>query len=178
MMLTTSNDKEIIEFIKDNQEYFFRVAFSYVKNQDQALDIVQEAIVKALQKRYTLRHIEYLKTWFYRILVNECFATIKKSKKLLFLGSYQDFEESLKTKDKYHEEDELYHAMDLLEPKLKMIIILRFFEDMKIEEIAKITRTNTNTVKTRLYKALKILKMNMEEFVWVIKKKKLKFPSN
>ena len=104
MMLTTSNDKEIIEFIKDNQEYFFRVAFSYVKNQDQALDIVQEAIVKALQKRYTLRHIEYLKTWFYRILVNECFATIKKSKKLLFLGSYQDFEESLKTKDKYHEE--------------------------------------------------------------------------
>ena len=55
--------------------------------------------------------------------------------------------------------------MDLLEPKLKMIIILRFFEDMKIEEIAKITRTNTNTVKTRLYKALKILKMNMEEFV-------------
>ena len=97
MMLTTSNDKEIIEFIKDNQEYFFRVAFSYVKNQDQALDIVQEAIVKALQKRYTLRHIEYLKTWFYRILVNECFATIKKSKKLLFLGSYQDFEESLKT---------------------------------------------------------------------------------
>ena len=49
-MLTTSNDKEIIEFIKDNQEYFFRVAFSYVKNQDQALDIVQEAIVKALQK--------------------------------------------------------------------------------------------------------------------------------
>ena len=178
MMLTTSNDKEIIEFIKDNQEYFFRVAFSYVKNQDQALDIVQEAIVKALQKRYTLRHIEYLKTWFYRILVNECFATIKKSKKLLFLGSYQDFEESLKTKDKYHEEDELYHAMDLLEPKLKMIIILRFFEDMKIEEIAKITRTNTNTVKTRLYKALKILKMNMEEFVWVIKKKKLQFPSN
>ena len=165
MMLTTSNDKEIIEFIKDNQEYFFRVAFSYVKNQDQALDIVQEAIVKALQKRYTLRHIEYLKTWFYRILVNECFATIKKSKKLLFLGSYQDFEESLKTKDKYHEEDELYHAMDLLEPKLKMIIILRFFEDMKIEEIAKITRTNTNTVKTRLYKALKILKMNMEQFV-------------
>lgn len=165
MMLTTRNDKEIIEFIKDNQEYFFRVAFSYVKNQDQALDIVQEAIVKALQKRYTLRHIEYLKTWFYRILVNECFATIKKSKKLLFLGSYQDFEESLKTKDKYHEEDELYHDMDLLEPKLKMIIILRFFEDMKIEEIAKITRTNTNTVKTRLYKALKILKMNMEEFV-------------
>lgn len=165
MKLSTSNDKEIIDFIKSNQEYFFRVAFSYVKNQDQALDIVQEAIVKALQKRYTLRHIEYLKTWFYRILINECYSTIKKSKKLIFLGSYQDFETSLKTKDKYNEEDELYHAMDLLEPKLKMIIILRFFEDMKIEEIAKITKTNTNTVKTRLYKALKILKINMEEYI-------------
>ena len=85
MKLSISNDKEIIDFIKNNQDYFFRVAFSYVKNQDQALDIVQEAIVKALQKRYTLRHIEYLKTWFYRILVNECYSTIKKSKKLIVL---------------------------------------------------------------------------------------------
>ena len=42
--------------------------------------------------------------------------------------------------------------------KLKTVIILRFFEDMKIEEIAKITKTNQNTVKSRLYKGLKELK--------------------
>lgn len=163
MKLDYSKDKMIIDFIKDNQEYFYRIAFRYVKNQDQALDIVQEAIVKALQKRYTLRNIEFLKTWFYRILVNECFTTMKKSKKLLFLGSYQDFESSLQTRDQYHEEDDLYHAMDLLDPKLKMIVILRFFEDMKLEEIAKITKTNVSTVKSRLYKALKLLKVNMED---------------
>lgn len=86
MKLDYSKDKMIIDFIKDNQEYFYRIAFRYVKNQDQALDIVQEAIVKALQKRYTLRNIEFLKTWFYRILVNECFTTMKKSRKLLFLS--------------------------------------------------------------------------------------------
>lgn len=163
MKLDYSKDKMIIDFIKDHQEYFYRIAFRYVKNQDQALDIVQEAIVKALQKRYTLRNIEFLKTWFYRILVNECFTTMKKSKKLLFLGSYQDFENSLQTRDQYHEEDDLYQAMDLLDPTLKMIVILRFFEDMKLEEIAKITKTNVSTVKSRLYKALKLLKVNMED---------------
>ncbi len=165
MKLDSNTDKLIIDFIKDNQEYFYRIAFRYVKNQDQALDIVQEAIVKALQKRYTLRNIEFLKTWFYRILVNECFSTIKKSKKLLFLGSYKEFETSLKTRDQYHEDDDLYHAMDLLSPKLKMIVILRFYEDMRIEEIAKVTKTNVSTVKSRLYKALKLLKLNMEDFV-------------
>ena len=42
--------------------------------------------------------------------------------------------------------------------KLRTVIILRYFEDMKIEEIAKITKANVNTVKSRLYKALQVLK--------------------
>ena len=47
--------------------------------------------------------------------------------------------------------------------KLKTVIILRFFEDMKISEIARITKTNESTVKSRLYKGLKELKRLIEE---------------
>ena len=162
MMLTTSNDKEIIEFIKDNQEYFFRVAFSYVKNQDQALDIVQEAIVKALQKRYTLRHIEYLKTWFYRILINESIKSSRKNKKL------EEYEllDNVATDKKYDEEliesIDIYKNIQKLNEKLKTVIILRFFENLKIEEIAYITKTNVSTVKSRLYKGMEELKKSLE----------------
>lgn len=58
---------------------------------------------------------------------------------------------------------DLYKAIDELNPKLKTIIILRFFEDMKLEDIANITHTNVNTVKSRLYKALHLLKINLED---------------
>ena len=55
---------ELIEFIESNQENFYRVAYAYVKHQEDALDIVHDAIVKALQKHHTLRNPKYMKTWF------------------------------------------------------------------------------------------------------------------
>lgn len=64
--------------------------------------------------------------------------------------------------DEYHHLD-LQEAIDHLPDKYKTIIILRYFEDMKIEEIAKIVGENVNTVKTRLYRALKILKVELDE---------------
>ena len=57
---------------------------------------------------------------------------------------------------------DLYQALDKLPIKLKTVVLLRFFEDMKLEEIAQITGVNLSTVKSRLYKALKVLKINME----------------
>ena len=56
----------------------------------------------------------------------------------------------------------LYSAIDDLSPELKTILILRFFEDMKLDEIAEITSLRLSTVKARLYKALKLLKIDME----------------
>lgn len=55
----------------------------------------------------------------------------------------------------------VYVAIDRLPLKLKMVIILRFYEDLKFEEIAEITSTNLSTVKARLYRALKLLKNDM-----------------
>ena len=56
-----------------------------------------------------------------------------------------------------------YEAIEQLNPDLKTVVILRFFEDLKFEDIAKITKTNINTVKSRLYKALKLLRVSIEE---------------
>ena len=59
--------QQLSDYIVAHQEEFYRLAYSYVKNRDAALDVVQESIVKALAKSDTLRRPEYLKTWFYRI---------------------------------------------------------------------------------------------------------------
>ena len=58
---------------------------------------------------------------------------------------------------------EMLSLIEKLEPELKTIIFLRFYEEMKLEEIAKVTETNLSTVKSRLYRALRLLRLEIAE---------------
>ncbi len=148
----------LINYIRDNQDKLYRMAFSYAKNEDAALDIVQEAITKALKNIDKLKEEKYVNTWFYRIVINECLQYIKKNKKMMYCR-LQEIENKVDWKDSItYEGIDTYKYVQKLSPKIKTVILLRFFEDKKIEEIAKITNTNVNTVKSRLYKGLKELR--------------------
>lgn len=157
-----NTEQELIGLIKANKEKYYRVAFSYVKNKEDALDIVHDAIVKALQKINGLRNKEYLETWFYRILINESISFVRKSKNIIYLDELPDSQLPATEDIDREQYMTLYAAIDHLSPKLKTVIILRFFEDMKFDEIAEITGAKLSTVKARLYKALKILKIDIE----------------
>lgn len=148
----------LIEFIEENQDKLYRIAFSYVKNEDLALDIVQESIEKALRNIKTLKHEEYVKTWFYRILINESLGYIRHNKNTT-LCQVEDLKDDIEWNDNITIEGiDLYNNIGKLKEKLRTVIMLRFFEDLKIEEIARITKTSPNTVKSRLYKGLEELK--------------------
>lgn len=149
---------KLIEFIEENQDKLYRIAFSYIKNEDLALDIVQESIEKALRNIKTLKHEEYVKTWFYRILINESLGYIRRNKNTI-LCQVEDLKDDIEWNDNITIEGiDLYNNIGKLKEKLRTVIILRFFEDLKIEEIARITKTSPNTVKSRLYKGLEELK--------------------
>ena len=75
--------QELALFVENNQERFYRIAYTYVKSREDALDVIHDAIVKALQSYHTLRRPEYAKTWFYRILINECNSFLRKNRCLL-----------------------------------------------------------------------------------------------
>ena len=148
--------QQLNAYIVSHQEDFYRLAFSYVKNRDAALDVVQESIVRALSKSDSLRQPEYLKTWFYRILLNESMNHYRRNKRLVPLED--SVADGPAPAGDPAERLDLYAAIDRLDPKEQAIIKLRFFEDMKLEEIARITGTNLNTVKSRLYKSLRKLR--------------------
>ena len=155
-MINISQD-EFAGFVHENQHKFYRLAYSYVKNRDEALDLVQEAVVRALQKLSALRQPEYMKTWFYRILVNECLMYLRK-RKIVNLPYEDLLSESVSTD---LSSLEMLSCIEKLEPKLKTVVFLRFYEDMKLEEIANVTETNLSTVKSRLYRALKLLRLEI-----------------
>ncbi|WP_458862348.1 RNA polymerase sigma factor [Acidaminobacterium chupaoyuni] len=154
--------QEFTEYVREHQQDFYRLSFSYVKNQEAALDVVQEALVKALRSLDFLRSPEFMKTWFYRILVNESLTYLRKHKRETL--SDLSFLENLPAIDRDIAQSlDLYAALDLLEPKLKTIVMLRFFQDMKFSEISEVTGTNINTVKSQLAAALKKLRASIEE---------------
>lgn len=153
--------KLLEDYILNNKESHYRTAYSYVKNKEDALDVVQESIYKALSSIEAIEHIEFLKTWFYRILINTSIDYLRKSRKVTYVDDMILDIHSDRKEDTYQDFD-LQDALDKLPDEYKSIITLRYFEDLKLEEIAEILQQNLNTVKTRLYAGLKKLRIEIE----------------
>ena len=152
----------LVSYIVENQSKFYRVAYSYARNQEDALDIVQNAVCKALESYKNLRNADAVKTWFYRILINESLAAIKQRKKELLSDDNPQKEEAYYEKG-YEQQDDIKEELDRLEEDIQTIIRLRFFEELSLNEISEITGLNLNTVKTKLYRGLKLLRENIQE---------------
>ena len=67
----------LVTYIVENQDKFYRLAFSYAHNQEDALDIVQNAVCKALENYQNLNNQRAIRTWMYRIVVNESLQLLK-----------------------------------------------------------------------------------------------------
>lgn len=153
-------EKELKKYIVDNKESLYRFAYSYAKKQDDALDIVHDSICRSLTKIDTLKDIGNIKPWIYKIISNCAIDYIRKNKKYV-INNDLNLDDSI-SYDTYENID-LQKALDELPEKYKTIVILRYFEDMKISEIAQVLDENTNTIKTRLYKALNKLKLKLSD---------------
>jgi RNA polymerase sigma-70 factor (ECF subfamily) len=164
MKLLSSNkkikEKKLKDYIVNNQESFYKIAYSYVKNQDDALDIVHDSICKALSKLDSLKDEEVIKPWFYKILANSSIDYIRKNNKYVTL-SEEKLANEYNSNDIYTDVD-LERALEKLPEEYRIIIVLRYFEDMKIDDIANVLSQNTNTIKTKLYTGLRRLKIKIE----------------
>jgi RNA polymerase sigma-70 factor (ECF subfamily) len=150
------------KYIVENEKAFYRLAYSYVKNPDDALDVVQESIYKAFASIHSIQNFDHVKTWFYRIIVNVSLDLLRKRKREV--TTYEEFMLSHDTGTVDHYSDiDLRRSLDSLPEKYRSIVVLRYFEDLKLDEIAEILDKNVNTVKTRLYKALHMLHISMDE---------------
>lgn len=157
--------QRLIDLIQRDQEKFYRMAFAYVKNRDDALDAVHNAIVNALQKQHGLRRPEYLNTWFCRILINESISILRKNRRTLYIDEIAELKAANAEDDSglQAQRIDLYDAIEKLPIKLRTIIILRYFENMKLSDIAEITSSSLSTTKSRLYRALELLKIDLED---------------
>lgn len=153
-----SKEKIIEELLLNNYNQYFRLAYSYVHNDDDAADIVQNGAYKAIKNSSSLKEESYAATWLYRIMLNETFTFFKQRK----IESIDSVTEEPGSEDSYEDVD-LKRALERLTEEERMIVELKYFEELKLEEIAAIMDENVNTIKSRLYRSIRKLKIQLED---------------
>lgn len=148
------------ELVILHQEYLYRLAYLYTKNEQDALDAVQECAMRAMIAMDKLREPAYFKTWITRILINSIYLAQKKN------GRHSPFEEysgaAPELPVSIEEKTDLYDAIDLLPPSWKTVVILHYFQGMKIKEIAQVMNIPAGSVKAYLFRAKEALKKQLE----------------
>lgn len=153
----TSIDNRIEWHLTEHYQKYYRLAYSYVRNEADAMDIVQEGAYRAILKSHTLRESDYLETWLYRIMVNAALEFLRRNRR-----DYNGLAEDTEGCEDTYENIDLARAVERLGEPDRTIIKLRYYEDMKLEQIAQIVGSNLNTVKSRLYRSLKRLRISLE----------------
>lgn len=163
---TPSPHTLIEHLLTQNYNHYYRLAYSYVHNPDAALDIVQNGAYKAILNSHTLKQDAYASTWLYRIMLNETFQylnqTTARSREIPIYSDATHAAPDPATEDQYEDID-LKRALDAMPPKDKAVIELKYFEELTFEEIAEILEENVNTIKSRLYRSLKKLRLELTE---------------
>ena len=166
--MKTKREKQTEDLLLSQYSRYYRLAYSYVHNEQDALDIVQESAYKAMRDCRSVQNDAYLGTWLYRIVINTALEFLRKHNRedtveevteplTAAVGDYTNELAQL------HSKWELEEMLEHLNDREKSVIILRFFEDYKLEDIAQITGENLNTVKARLYRALRKLRPEAEQ---------------
>ncbi|EHP47895.1 sigma-70 family RNA polymerase sigma factor [Clostridium perfringens] len=142
--------------IKNNKEYLYKMAFLYVKDEQDALEVIHETVYRAFLNIEKLKKAKFFNTWITRILINVSIDFLKKK------GKNEMLDEStpiIKEKCEISTEEklDLYNAIDLLNDNYKTVIIMMYFNDMKIKDISKVMEIPENTVKTYLRRAKQAL---------------------
>lgn len=158
------NDKAFIILMNQCKEQIYRTAFAYVKEEETALDIVQEVVCKAYKSIENLREPKFFNTWIMRIAINISTDFYNKKNKIVCMEQDELISKMDIKYDTNHDERLfLMESLDKLQDKYKKIIILKYFDDLTFKDIAEILNMSENTVKTNLYKGLSILRNDMKK---------------
>lgn len=150
--------EQLGKLIIASEDTMYHVAKTLLYSDADCGDAIQEAIVKAFSNLHTLRQDSYAKTWLIRILINECYAIMRKEKRVVSLEEYSR-EETASEPEDY---SDLYEAIGHLSEEARLCVTLYYMEGYSVKEIAKLTDTTESAVKNRLSRARGKLRTELE----------------
>lgn len=157
------SEHELMNLIDQHKNQLYRIAYSYVKNEQDALDVIQEAVCRAIVNQNTLRETAYMKSWLIRIVINCALDICKRNAKVKSVTPEILENQMADENSSLDEILDLRKAIEALGEPQKTLIQLRFYEDLTLEETAQIMEMPLGTVKSHIYRTLNRLKIELRE---------------
>ena len=152
-----TKEQKVERILLENYNRYYRLAYSYVNNDADAGDIVQNGAYKAIKNSASLKKEEYASTWLYRIMLNEIYRFLREKP----MVSLEETEE--RGREDSYENIDLKRALDAMPQADRTVIVLKYFEELTLAQIAEVTDENINTIKSRLYRGLKKLRLELSD---------------
>lgn len=152
-------DNEFATKIESIRGKLYKTAILYMGSHSLALDVLDEAIYKALRSHKNLKSPEFFDTWITRILINECYNELRRQKKICPIEELPD------TAIQEYDSLPLKEAIRRLPKDLKDVVILRYFSGFTLVETAQMLQIPQGTAATRQRKALQLLRLELQEEV-------------
>lgn len=135
------------------EKLMYHISHAYLHNPADCADAVQEALMKAWQKRHTLRDQTQFQPWLLRILKNQCKDMLKKRKR----ESLFPLEEDTALQEEPQPVHPVMEAVEMLPPEQKILILLHYREGHSLQQMSDELHIRIGTVKSRMRNARKAL---------------------
>lgn len=149
-------EQEFVARCEKVHNQLYRVAFCYLGNEADCLEVIDESIYQALKHLKKLKEENFFETWLTRIVINGCNKELKRRSKVLFGDipeKSQEFYDNLPLKE----------ALEKLPNHLRNVIVFRFYMDKTLKETAELLEIPQGTVVTHQRRALALLRLELEE---------------
>ena len=150
------------ELIHLEKEKLYKMAYIYMKNEDEALEVFQETVYQSFKSIKKLKQDQYFSTWIIRILINTAIATLRKNKRVVLIN--KDILDNLSGAHMVEtdEQMDLLNALNEMDEKYKTVLLLRYYQDYTIQQIAIILDCPEGTVKTNISRGIAVLKERLK----------------
>lgn len=155
------NDKAFEKLVKQESEKLYKTAFLYVRNKEDALDILQETIYKAYISINQVKQPEFFTSWLTKILIRTAYDFLRNNKKIILDESLLK-NVTAASKTNMEGKMDLVNAISTLKQDYQTVIILFYYHDLSIRCIGETMGIPENTVKTQLRRAKMELKRILE----------------
>ncbi len=157
MSLKDNQDQRFVSALTQHRAGMYRVALSMLRSPHDAQDAVSQATMKAYASLRSLRDWQKVRPWLMRITVNACHTTLRRRKRESL------FSEVKATEQTTTEETPLWVYLDMLPENQRVVMMMRYGENMSLEEIAAALRMPKGSVSARLSRARKLLLEKLRE---------------
>lgn len=149
----------LLELIMAEKDAMYRLAFTYMRNEHDAMDVLEEMIVRLYENIGQLKKEEAFYSWSKTILVNLCKTTLRNQKKVVLMENWQSSkEEEQPSFESNVQQLEIAEMLAILSENQKEAIQMKYILDLDYQSISDLTDVPIGTVKSRVFQGLRKMK--------------------